>query len=190
MPYRKADLMPDSFHHIYNRGVGRQPIFFDPDNWRYFLVLLHRYFVPPRAEIVAYCLMPNHYHLLVRVITRSFSADVMQPFSVSYTKAVNVQQARVGPLFQGPFKSVLVDEDAYLLHLSRYIHLNPVFAGLAPTPEDWAFSSYRDFVGARHGTLPSPSPVLGQFRAQSEYRQFVNAYLDTDRQAISHLLFD
>jgi REP element-mobilizing transposase RayT len=190
MPYRKTLAQPDCYYHIYNRGVDRRPIFFCSDNWRHFLVLLRRYFVPSSGQIVAYCLMPNHYHLLVRVLALDFAKDVMQPFGVSYTKGVNLQQSRVGPIFQGPYRSVAIESDDQLLHLSRYIHLNPVRAGLVTAPEDWPFSSYREYVGLRTGTLPEPSVVLGQFSGMRDYAQFVNAYLDTDKDCIANLLLE
>ena len=78
----------------------------------------------------------------------------MQPLTVSYAKSINKQEERSGHLFQGPFQVKLVDRDEYLKWLSRYIHLNPVVAGLVERPEEWAFSSYRDYVGLRNGTLP------------------------------------
>ena len=114
----------------------------------------------------------------------------MQPFIVSYTKAINRQQGRVGPLFQGPFRAVWVDKDEYLLHLSRYIHMNPVSAGLATRPEKWIFSSYRDYIGLRKGTLPVPDVVLSQFSSCQAYQAFVESYRDQDAKIIEHLLFD
>lgn len=84
----------------------------------------------------------------------------MMKLSVSYTKAINKRYGRVGSLFQGPFRAVHVDRNEYLLHLSRYIHLNPVTAGLVPQPEEWEFSSYREYIGLRNGTLPEPKIVL------------------------------
>jgi REP element-mobilizing transposase RayT len=107
--------------------------------------------------------MANHYHLLVYTKTDGFSQSVMQPFSVSYTKAINKQQNRVGPLFQGPFQARLVKNEAYLLELTTYIHLNPVHAGLVHAPEAWEYSSYRDYIGLRLGTLPQPEHILNQF---------------------------
>ena len=134
--------------------------------------------------------MPNHYHLLVRLERDDFGKKVMQPFGVSYTKAINKQQVRVGPLFQGPFRAKRVDSDEYVLHLSRYIHLNPVTAGLVARAEAWAFASYRDYVGLRDGTLPATELVLGQFASREAYREFVEAYGEADRRLIEHLLFD
>jgi len=191
MPYRKIKFLTGQVYHLYNRGVNRQPIFFCDENWGYFIKRLRHYFQPDVADILAYCLMPTHYHLMVTLKTDDFSARVMQPFSVSYTKAINRQQDRVGPLFQGPFRAAWVDEDSYLLHLSRYIHLNPVAAGLAARPEDWAFSSYRDYVGLRDGALPVTDEILlSQFPSRQAYREFVESYCEQENQVITHLLLD
>ena len=191
MPYRKIKFLTGQIYHLYNRGVNRQPIFFRDENWGYFIKRLRHYFQPDVADILAYCLMPTHYHLMVTLKTDDFSARVMQPFSVSYTKAINRQQDRVGPLFQGPFRAAWVDEDSYLLHLSRYIHLNPVAAGLAARPEDWAFSSYRDYVGLRDGALPVTDEILlSQFPSRQAYREFVESYCEQENQVITHLLLD
>ena len=165
---RKETILPEHYYHIYNRGVNQEPVFFSRANYVFFLQRLRGYFTDAAAHIIAYCLMPNHYHLLVLVKVVDFGHEVMQPFGVSYTKAINKQEARVGPLFQGPFKYRLVQREGYLLHLSRYIHLNPVAAGLVKYPADWEFSSYREYVGLRPGTLPKPEPVLSYFEAYSK----------------------
>ena len=190
MPYRKVKFQTGQVYHLYNRGVNRRPIFFCAQNWAYFVQQLRTYFQPDRLEILTYCLMPTHYHLMVHLKADDLSVRVMQPFAVSYTKAVNKQQGRTGPIFQGPFQAVLVDRDDYLLHLSRYVHLNPVAAGLAARPEEWAFSSYRDYIGLRSGTLPVTDRVLSQFASRQAYRDFVESYQEQDDQIIEHLLLE
>ena len=138
---RKIKFKARNYYHLYNRGVNRQPIFFQDENWGFFVKRLRKYCQPDLVDIIAYCLMPNHYHLLVYLKADELSEEVMQPFGVSYIKAINRQQKRVGPLFQGPFKAKHVDQENYLLHLSRYIHLNPVRAGLAEDPRKYRWSS-------------------------------------------------
>ena len=160
---RQEQIVQGQYYHIYNRGVNYQPIFFNRGNWVFFLRRLRENLVDGAAEVIAYCLMLNHYHFLMRVQTEDFGKNVMQPFTVSYTKAINKQQGRVGPLFQGPFQAKIVKEDRYLLHLSRYIHLNPVSAGLVKNPADWEFSSYQEYTGLRAGTLPKTDLVLNYF---------------------------
>jgi len=190
MPHRKTEFRAGHYYHLYNRGVNRQRIFFCDDNWGYFVKRIRHYFRPDLVDIVAYCLMPTHFHLLVYLKTDDLSKQVMQPFGLSYTKSINRQQERVGPLFQGPFEAVWVDRDEYLVHLSRYVHLNPVTAGLVRRPEEWTFSSYRDYVGLRQGTLPVADAVLAQFASRQAYREFVESYRDQDVETIEHLLLD
>jgi REP element-mobilizing transposase RayT len=179
----------DQYYHIFNRGVNRQPIFFAQRNWTFFLQRLNEYFASDKAIIIAYGLMPNHYHLLVYVLDSAFSFSVMQPFVTSYTKAINKEQDRVGALFQGRFKGILVDSNDYLVHLSRYIHRNPVDAGLVARPADWVFSSYRDYIGLRQGKLPHPGIVLGQFSSPADYAAYVEG-TEQGYDPIAHLLFD
>ena len=187
---RKLRFHAGQYYHLYNRGVNRQPIFFNDGNWAYFLERLRHYASPELIDIVAYCLMPNHYHLLVYLKIDALSAKIMQPFGISYTKAVNKQQRRDGPLFQGRFEAKLVDREGYLMGLSSYIHLNPVMAGLVERPEDWVFSSYRDYVGLREGTLPNPDVVLSQFASRRIYAEWVEAYIEENRKLIEGLMLD
>ena len=187
---RKIPFRSGHYYHIYNRGVNRQAIFFNDENWGYFMKRMRHYCTSELIEIIAYCLMPNHYHILAYLKDDSLSAKIMQPLSVSYTKAVNRQQGRVGPLFQGAFRAKLVDKTEYLLHLSRYLHLNPVLAGLVEDPAAWKFSSYRDYIGLRRGTLPQPNIVLSHFPSGEAYGEFVKGYSVTDRKLIEHLMLD
>ena len=173
---RKIQFRSGYYYHIYNRGVNRQAIFFNDENWGYFMRRLRHYCTSELIEIIAYCLMPNHYHLLVYLKDNNLSTKVMQPLAVSYTKSVNRQQGRVGPIFQGAFQAKLVDKTEYLLYLSRYLHLNPVLAGLVENPATWTFSSYRDYVGLRKGTLPRPDVVLSHFPSRESYAEFVKGY--------------
>jgi putative transposase len=186
---RKTKIVAGEYYHFYNRGVDRAPIFFCEENWPYFLRRMRTYFTPNAITVVAYCLMPNHYHLLVRANQEDVPRTVMQPFTVSYAKSVNKQQARTGPLFQGPFHARHVDDDAYLTWLSRYIHLNPVAAGLVSKPAGWEYSSYQDYIGLRSGTLPHPEIVLSQFPSRQAYAEFVETPGRQDAGLPERLLF-
>ncbi len=103
-------------------------------------------------------------------------SNLMMSLQISYAKAINKRYNRVGHLFQGPFKNIHIDRDEYLLHLSRYIHINPVEAGLVSKPEVWEFSSYLDYIGLRNGALPKPDLILSQFPDRQAYREFVMEY--------------
>lgn len=203
MPRRKTPLIVGEYYHLYNRGNNRQKIFFHHDNYLFFLKRIRHYLLgesakssevsktselfTPQVSIIAYCLMPNHYHLLVQPHDNDLSHK-MQLLGISYTKSINKQQHRVGSLFQGQFQAVHVEKDEYLLHLSRYIHLNPVEAGLVKQAEDWKFSSYQEYIGLRRGTLPNPEIVLDQFPDETGYQQFVTS--DRSTNVIDHLLID
>ena len=195
MPQRSISLVAGEYYHVYNRGNNRQDVFFERENYLFFLRRVRKYLVGDTQEtsevwttIIAYCLMPNHFHLLVCPHDDELSRR-MQRFSISYTKAMNKRYDRVGSLFQGQFQAVLVDRNEYLLHLSRYLHLNPVEAGLVKRPGDWEFSSYRDYIGLRQGTLPMPDIILSQFPTPKAYQEFVESYKLSDRDIIAHLLF-
>jgi len=178
------------YYHLYNRGVNRQPIFFCEENRVYFLKQLRKYCHIELIDIISYCFMPNHYHLMIYLKTDELSSKIMHPFTISYTKAVNRQQKRTGPLFEGKFKALLIDKDEYLLHLSRYIHINPVVAGLTDHPAEWAFSSYRDYVGLRQGTFPKPDIILSRYPSRRKYAEFVESYVNDDIKQIEHLRMD
>jgi putative transposase len=139
---RKVKFIANNYYHLFNRGVNRETIFPDERNWSFFIRLIRRYFRQELIDVVAYCLMPNHYHILVQLKSDDLGMQIMQPFSVSYTKAINKEQGRVGPLFQGPFQAKHVADENHLSWLSRYIHLNPVEAGLVSEPQEWPYSSY------------------------------------------------
>ena len=194
-PSKKPLLLPGNYYHFYNRGVNRQPIFFQKENWGFFIKQMRRYFQTDLLIVLAYCLMPNHYHLLVYLKAENISKKVMQPFGTSYVKAINKQQKRVGPLYQGPFKAKHVDSDAYLTHLTRYIHLNPVRAKLVDHPADWPYSSYNEYIGTRNGTLPQTDFILSQFASRDTYRGFVEGSsepqsIDFQQKLASYAVFD
>lgn len=172
MPRRSLEFQPNRYYHLYNRGNNQQLIFFEPENYCHFLRLLRHHFITPRIlDVVAYCLMPNHYHLLVQLKTEQLSKG-MQAMGLAYTKAINKRYQRVGSVFQGRFQAIEVDTSEYLLHLSRYIHLNPVKAGLVEQAEDWAYSSYPEYVAKRNGTLPQMQ-VIEQMLTKQRYQEFV-----------------
>jgi putative transposase len=172
MPSRQIPLQVGNFYHIYNRGNNRQAIFFERENYIYFLRLIKQHLIGNNVDIVAYCLMPNHYHFLVYLRDETLS-DAMKSLSLSYTKAINQRFNRSGVLFQGRFQSIHVTETDYLLHLARYIHLNPVKAGLVQQPEEWEFSSYLEYADLRSGTLPKTEYVKVQLQDELVFQQFL-----------------
>lgn len=170
---------PDALYHITARGDRREDIFDDDVDRRLFLEILERVIGRFNWVCHAWCLMDNHYHLLIQTPDGNLSKGMRQLNGV-YTQASNRRHRRVGHLFQGRFKSILVDGDAYLLELSRYVVLNPVRAGMVKSPEDWAWSSYRASVGLESAPAwLSTDGVLSHFAgrrslARQRYARFVS----------------
>jgi REP element-mobilizing transposase RayT len=189
MPRRKTSLQTGNFYHIYNRGNNHQIIFFERESYIYFLRLVKEHLITKAVDIVAYCLMPNHYHFLVYLRNETLS-DAMKSLSLSYTKAINKRFNRSGVLFQGRFQSIHVPQTDYLINLSRYIHLNPVKAGLVKQPEEWEFSSYLEYAGMRGGTLPKTEYIKTLILEESDYQQFLVDFNLPDSTGLKRLLLD
>lgn len=187
MPRRPIAFEP-GYYHLYNRGNNRQLVFFERDNYLHFLRLVRRYLVEQTLDIMAYCLMPNHYHLLVLFQAGNLS-EAMQLLSLAYTKAINRRYNRVGSLFQGRFQAIRVDQEDYLAYLVQYIHLNPVKAQLVTHPEEWEFSSYCEYAGLRNGTLPRTEILRRQINSDESYRSFLWERLP-EQAEIRALMFD
>ncbi len=187
MPRRQVILQAGNYYHVYNRGNNRQLIFFERENYVYFLRQLRNHLITHGVDIIAYCLMPNHYHLLVYLKTDRFS-KLMQAFTLSYAKAISKRYQRVGSLFQGRFQAIHVDREEYLLHLTRYIHLNPVSANLVEKAENWEFSSYQEYIDLRPGNLPKIDGVRAKFQSADAYRYFLED--STSDRLIQHLTFE
>jgi REP element-mobilizing transposase RayT len=170
---------PDALYHVTARGDRREDIFEDDADRQMFLSTLEQVVTQFNWLCYAWCLMDNHYHLMIQTPDGNLSKGMRQLNGV-YTQTSNRRHKRVGHLFQGRFKAILVDSDTYLLELTRYVVLNPVRAGMVKKPEDWSWSSYRSSVG-----LEPAAPwlevdgLLAQFGkrrslAQQRYSQFVS----------------
>jgi len=168
MPRRGIELRAGRFFHICNRGVGRRPIFYEPENYLYVIRLLRTKAEKHRVGILAYCLMPNHFHLLARSGQDEGLGRYISGVCGSYAQALNARRSRSGALFQGRCQAVPVDWDEYLAHLSRYIHLNPVEAGLVARPGDWPYSNYAHV--SMDGVL-----IGGIIGNPASYRHFVES---------------
>ena len=194
MPRREVPFLPDQYYHFYNRGNNRQAVFFERDNYLYFLRKLRQYLLP-YVDIPVYCLMPTHYHAVGRV--RQQTSEVlktsevsmqavseqvslaMQKFGISYTKATNKRFSRVGALFQGQFQGKPIQTYSHLLNLCVYIHANPVKDGLVYLPEEWEFSNYLEWMNLRKGTLVNREFIEENFGTAEEYKRLVMEYIKT-----------
>jgi putative transposase len=178
MPYRGDPFVQRHYYHIYNRGVGRGLLFFNPGNYKHCLRLVKRYCQKYGITVIAYCLMPNHYHFLLRQETDEPLSKFINVLFNAYVQAVNRQQDRTGTLFEGRFRHVWVDREEYLVHLCRYIHLNPVEAKLVSQAGDWPYSNYLEWVNQRSGTLKDEAFIRERFPTPEAYRQFVADHQD------------
>ncbi len=169
-------------YHVTSRGDGREAIFLVDADRESFLEVLGKVVRYYRWLVHAYCLMGNHYHLLLETPEANLSRGMRQLNGV-YTQRFNARHRRVGHVFQGRFKAIVVERDGHLLELCRYVVLNPVRAGLVKRPQDWGWSSYRATAGmAGEHTCLSVEWVLEQFGGDREeagkrYRSFVQDWL-------------
>lgn len=196
----------NGYYHIYNRGVNKQQIFDSPTDYSVFLKYLKEALSPiselknletfeveingftfrkPKRlpknfngeiDLVAYTLMPNHFHLIIKQNKKESMKEFIQSIATRYSVYFNKSHDRVGSLFQGVYKAVLIENESYLLHLSRYIHLNPKenFNNLTE-----AYSSYADYLGRKKTPWLNPQPVLDYFKgpANPEFKR-INNYKD------------
>ncbi len=189
-------FVPGNIYHIYNRGNNQQPIFFGRRNYLFFLKKIKQG-LTPHCDILAWCLMPNHFHLMVHCPETSSGCQepnasdvargvgVVQPLNraiaillSSYTKAINKQERRTGSLFQQKTKAKSltgIADPGYPFVCFHYIHQNPRRARLVAQLEDWEFSSFRDYAGLRDGTLADKALACQLIdvpdRAEAFYRQ-------------------
>lgn len=232
MPSRNTikQYIENGHYHIYNRGVEKRNIFKDEQDYRVFLHLLKTLLSPlskefrhplsevtgfnpvrfrpllktlhGEVELLAYCLMPNHFHLLLKQTTRSGMSDLMRRLSTAYSMYFNKKYRRVGHLFQGIYKAAYVDEDSYLLHLSRYIHLNPLELALTGfnlvKATEYPYSSYAYYLGKKNADWINPRPILAFFKTRQRmglkdffsYESFVEDFKEDPKETVGTLAIE
>ena len=216
---RKQALATGHIYHVFNRSIANYTIFPSPRHYTRFTEMLHYYQLDNlmykfskasakipfaatiqelqqtkkrRVDILAYCLMPNHFHLILKQNEENGISNFMQNLQNSYSHFFNIRHKRQGPLWAGKFKNVLCESDEQLLHLSRYIHLNPVTAQLVDHPENWEATSYYEYIS------PESAPItICNFSkyisiSPQNYQSFVTDHIDEQRALakIKKLLFD
>lgn len=191
MPVRNSvkEYGSEQYYHVYNRGVNKQSIFLDELDYFYFLSLFKRHLNKEESldkygraftnyrdevELVAYCLMPNHYHLLVYLKEPEGLVRLMRSVMVAYTMYFNKKYKRVGGLFQGVFLASRITTDFYLWHVSRYIHLNPI--DLGEDFKTYTYSSIDYFLGNKHAEWLSSERLVETDIEHQKYAEFVSDY--------------
>jgi len=180
---------PDTYFHLYNRTNNNELLFKNHKNYLYFLKQYRQRF-SDIWDTLGYCLMPTHFHFLIRTKSESSGAHLQGGLHLSeilskqigiwlssYTKAINRQENRHGSLFQCHSRAIPVTDEKYLLTLLAYIHQNPLRSNLVEKLEDWPFSSFPDYAGLRDGTLLNKQLIVPWFRTKDEFIIFSNAIL-------------
>lgn len=225
MPARKIPLVVDEIYHVVNRGVASQPIFQTVKDYKRFTEIFlyyqnkktplkySRFVNLPNdekekilrdlknqrnflVEIIAFCLMPNHIHFLLKQSQEEGISEFMRNIANSYTKYFNLKSERFGPLFQGRFKAVRIETQEQLLHVSRYIHLNPFSGLVVRTFKElitYPYSSLAEYLGVSNITDPIcvKEIILANFKKNS-YKDFVldQANYQKELQKIKHLVLE
>lgn len=197
----RAPLVTNEFYHVFNRGVARNPVFLSKYDYEQALLAMTYYSFcePPvklsrfkeqpveireeillnlqttqkHVEIVCFVLMPNHFHFLLKQTSEEGISIFMSKFTNSFTRYFNTKHQRVGPLFQGVFKAVHIETDEQLIHLSRYIHLNPV-SSIVISEKDlfiYPWSSLPAYISGKSTTI-NTAHVLNYFSSVEEYKSF------------------
>lgn len=186
MPRKPRIEIGGGLYHVITRGNNRRKIFRSHDDYLRFTSILERQKAKLPFYLYAFCLMPNHVHLLIEMQDDPVSR-IMQRVLTSYSQYHNRKYKKSGHLFQGRYKSILCQTDRYLGELVRYIHLNPVRARMVKRPEDYEYSGHRAYLGFDRTALVDAEPVLRHFgagrrRAVEAYIQFVEANLGEQSQ--------
>ena len=148
-------LIPDRYYHIFNRGNNRENIFIEERNYDYFLLLIQKY-ITPIAEIYAYCLLKNHFHLLIKTKPKKDEKALSKAFSNlfnAYAKAINKAQNRTGSLFQDRFKRIMIKDENYFKNVLLYIHLNPEHHNFIEDFSKYRHSSYNCVISENKGMI-------------------------------------
>ena len=189
MPSRniRKQYVADSFYHVYGRGVSKSEIFLDDQDYSVFLNLFKRYLSPLPAkdnygrdypslrgqiELVAYCLMPNHFHMMVYQHDEAALKKLMQGILTSYATYFNRKYKRSGPVLESRYKASRITDDVYLMHISRYIHMNH------RSWKTWEWSSLHDYLGHKNSKWLQEQRALELFETREDYSNFLDDYAE------------
>jgi len=165
-------LYKDHLYHVYNRGNGKEQIFFNEGNYDYFLRQYHKY-TADLLDTFAYCLLSNHFHLLLRpkVNDPDLISEQFRKFFIAYSMAINKQEKRKGNLFQRAFKRKIIEDEKYFYAAVYYIHSNPIHHNIIKDLTEYKFSSYNSLIGNKETKL-CRSEVMDWFRGSKNFIEF------------------
>ena len=207
----------NTYYHVYNRGVEKRTIFLDEKDYKVFLSYLKFYLSPPeprgpsprlspaqqltnhnlKIALISYCLMPNHFHLLIKQTDKNCMTNFVRALCTRYSMYFNKRYARIGSLFQGRYKAVLVDNEMQFLYLTKYIHRNPLDLSDYTSSNllDYPYSSYRNFASIIHQSWIDPSDIIYRYsknNAKHTYQNFVeeSREITTEIETLDNLTLD
>lgn len=224
MPNRRSPIVVGEIYHIFNRSVARQPVFLNQSDYQRALEIVQFYsYSKPglrfshykrlpaevrgdflanlklgsnkRICLLAFCLMPNHFHFLVKETAEGGIISFMKDFQNSYARYFNTKERRNGALFQSQFKSVRIESDEQLVHVGRYIHLNPLTSYVLHDPFElgrYAWSSFIDYTGGRDEDLVDKTMLSSFLPSVDDFKKFTFDQVDYQRELdqIRHLTFE
>ncbi len=212
MPAKNSlkDYGPETYYHVYNRGVAKQTIFLDDQDYKVFLSYFKIYISKPEKneevfpsrklknyfeliKLLSYCLMPNHFHLFVWQKEIDSITNFMRSLATKYSMYFNKKYNRVGPVFQGKFKAVMVESEAQFVFLSKYIHRNPLSNTSGSDLEVYRYSSYPNYLGQINQSWLDTSEILSYFSKSglaNSYRSFVEELDERDLPIIKEVMID
>jgi len=163
----------NQYYHIYNRGIDKKRIFCQERNYKYFMDLIEKNAERYQVSILAYCLIPNHYHLFVQQKSDIPLSRFIQTLTNVFVQAMNIQLKRKGTLFEGRAKAKHIDKDDHFLHMCRYIHLNPIKHNLVTNLDEWKYSNYQNCIDEKSDDSIFIKKIFGSCLA---YKEFVEDY--------------
>lgn len=197
--YVIREFTEGGIYHAYNRGVEKRTIFLDEQDYNIFLYYIFIYLAPSETvlskyptlplrlqgknlaaevDLFCYCLMPNHFHLLVQQKTIDGISKFIKQLTNAYTLYFNQKYQRVGSLMQGPFKAIMISTENSLLHISRYIHLNPIVNSLVTNLKNYQWSSFKTYIANSEEIPIKKNLILSFFSSSKDYERFVLDQVD------------
>lgn len=198
------NYLENGCYHVYNRGVENRRIFEEAEDYKKFLYYLKIYLTPvdllrkenpllranlvsgnlsEQIDLLAFCLMPNHFHLLIKQKTKDGVTKLMRQLATAYSMYFNKKYERIGPLFQGIFKACRIPNSEYLLHLSKYIHQNPQERGVSLS--DFPWSSYGAYIKQNSDPWVKPEEILQYFKKENPNSNYENFAETKDHQGVN-----
>lgn len=215
MPSRYVirDFVENAFYHVFNRGVEKRNIFLEHQDYNIFLYYLYIYLMPlkkilakypqfpirlhaknlnEQLELISYCLMPNHFHLLLLQRTADAISKFIKQLTNAYTFYFNNKYNRVGGLMQGRFKAVKIETEELLLHVNRYIHLNPIVSEITKDLNTYKWSSYSNYLGKAGSINCAKHHILTHFSSRKKYKEFIENQVEYEQklELIKHITIE